>query len=326
MDSAFLSALRTAETILVATHERPDGDAIASLSAAVSILRDNGFHAYGILPSPAPDFYASFVPQNGILVSANDLKADLFITVDCSTRARVAAADYPIEQCPTVINIDHHPDNERFGTLVQLNPAAAAATEELYTLFRDAGFRISAENATRLLLGIITDSGCFRFDNTSADALRTAAELMELGADHHRIIVSVFSSRPENLVRLEAELGSKHLKTAFGGKFAWMYLDPEVLKQFGVDIRNTESLIELPRNIAGVELAATLRPEKDGFKLSLRAKNTPYSAGRIARRLNGGGHEMAAGGFIPADNLRTAEQILLQQVEMELNEHEKQSQ
>ena len=75
-----------------------------------------------------------------------------------------------------------------------------------------------------------------------------------------------------------------------------------------------------------MELAATLRPEKDGFKLSLRAKNTPYSAGRIARRLNGGGHEMAAGGFIPADNLRTAEQILLQQVEMELNEHEKQSQ
>ena len=246
--------------------------------------------------------------------------------MDCSTRARVAAADYPIEQCPTVINIDHHPDNERFGTLVQLNPAAAAAAEELYTLFRDAGFRISAENATRLLLGIITDSGCFRFDNTSADTLRTAAELMELGADHHRIIVSVFSSRPENLVRLEAELGSKHLKTAFGGKFAWMYLDPEVLKQFGVDIRNTESLIELPRNIAGVELAATLRPEKDGFKLSLRAKNAPYSAGRIARRLNGGGHEMAAGGFIPADNLRTAEQILLQQVEMELNEHEKQSQ
>lgn len=324
MDSAFLSALRTAGTILVAAHERPDGDAIACLSATVAILRDNGFNARGILPDPAPDFYAAFVPQEGMLPSAEGISADLFITVDCSTRARVAAAGYPIEECPTVINIDHHPDNERFGTLVLLNPEAAATAQELYTLFRDAGFRISAENATRLLLGIITDSGCFRFDNTNADALRAAADLMELGADHHRIIVSVFSSRPENLVRLEAELCSKHLKTAFGGKLAWMVLDPEVLAKFGVEIRNTESLIEIPRNIAGVELAATLRPEKNGYKLSLRAKNAPYSAGRIARRLNGGGHEMAAGGFIPAETVGEAEQILLQQVEMELNEHEKQ--
>ncbi len=324
MDSAFLAALKSAETILVATHERPDGDAISSLSSTVAILRENGFNVRGILPDPAPDFYAMFVPQEGIISSAEGIKADLFIAVDCSTRARVAAAGYPFEECPAVINIDHHPDNELFGTLNLVNPKAAAAAQEIYSILRNAGLHISAENATRLLLGLITDSGCFRFNNTDPAALRTAADLMELGADHHKIIVSSFSSRPENLVRFEAEIASKHLRTAFNGKFAWIYLAPELLAEFGIDIRNTETLIEIPRNIAGVELAATLRVAENGYKLSLRAKNAPYSAGRIARRLNGGGHEMAAGGFIPAATLAEAEQILLQQVEMELKEHEKQ--
>ena len=316
MDSPFLAALRTAQTILVAVHVRPDGDAIASLGATVSILRDNGFHAFGILPELPSKDLAAFLTAEGILQSAEGIEADVFITADCSKPDRVAAGGYPFEHCPTLINIDHHPDNPGFGTLNLVAPDAAACTENLYTLFRDAGFRICKENATRLLLGLITDSGCFRFQNTSPDAFRTAAELMELGADHKRIIVSIFSSRPERFVRLEAEFALN----------AWMYLDPEVLAKYGVEMRETDSLIEIPRNIDGVEIAATLRPEKDGWKASLRAKREPYSAGRIARALGGGGHEMAAGCTITAPTMEEAEKILLQYVETELNQHEKQPQ
>ena len=327
MSSEFLSILRSVGSgpILIATHERPDGDAIASLGAAVSILRENGFQATAILPDPAPDGYAEFLPEN-VVVSAEGMEASLFIAVDCSTRKRVAAGGYPIGNCGEILNIDHHPDNEQFGTLPILNSAACSASQIVYTLFRDNGFHISPENATRLLLGVITDSGCFRFDNTSADALRTAAELMELGADYHRIILATYCSKPENMVRLEAELVTHHLKTAFGGRFAWMVLDRELLERFGVEIRNTETLIEIPRNIAGVEFAATLRPENGGFKLSLRSKNPPYSAGRIARALNGGGHEMAAGGFIPVSSVEEAEAILVKHVETELKRNEKQPQ
>lgn len=323
MDSPFLAALRTAQTILVAVHVRPDGDAVASLGAAVSILRDNGFQAFGILPEQPSKDLAPFLPAEGILQSAEGIEADVFITADCSKPDRVAAGGYPFEHCQTLINIDHHPDNPNFGTLNLVAPDAAACTENLYALFRDAGFRISQENATRLLLGLITDSGCFRFQNTSPNAFRTAAELMELGADHKRIIVTIFSSRPERFVRLEAEFALNRLKTAFGGKFAWMYLDPEVLAKYGVEMRETDSLIEIPRNIDGVEIAATLRPEKDGWKASLRAKREPYSAGRIARALGGGGHEMAAGCTITAPTMEEAEKILLQHVETELNQHEK---
>ena len=178
MDSPFLAALRTAQTILVAVHVRPDGDAIASLGATVSILRDNGFHAFGILPELPSKALAAFLPAEGILQSAEGIEADVFITADCSKPDRVAAGGYPFEHCPTLINIDHHPDNPGFGTLNLVASDAAACTENLYTLFRDAGFRICKENATRLLLGLITDSGCFRFQNTSPDAFRTAASKM----------------------------------------------------------------------------------------------------------------------------------------------------
>ena len=91
-----------------------------------------------------------------------------------------------------------------------------------------------------------------------------------------------------------------------------------LLKKYGVDVRNTETLIDAVRNIRGVEFAALLREEPGGYKLSLRTKNAPWSAGKVARRLNGGGHEMAAGGFIPAKSAAEAEEILRKQIEMEL--------
>ena len=306
--------------ILIATHERPDGDAVASLSAAVSILRDNGYQATAILPDPVPDSYAAFVAP-WVVSSAAGMACALFITIDASTGKRIAAGGYPFESVPDFVNIDHHPDNEKFGTLQVIDSGACSASQVFYDLCRACHLRISKENATRLLLGIITDSGCFRFDNTSPGALRAAADLMALGADHHSIIVSSYCSRDESLARLESEIVLHRMKRAFDGKLAWIVLDPELLERFGVEVRNTESLIDVPRNLKGVEFAALLREEnaRGGWKLSLRTKNAPYSAGRIARRLSGGGHEMAAGGFITASSLAEAEEILLKHVEMELN-------
>ena len=312
--------------ILLAAHERPDGDAVGSLTALTSILNDNGFSAKAVLPGPVPDYAIPFLPKELIVSSANGLTASLFIILDTSNRKRAAVADFPLESVPDVLNIDHHPDNERFGTAQILDPKACSASQIVYRLVRKAGFRITSENASRLLLGIMTDTGCFRFDNTDPEALRSAADLIALGADHHKLILEVYSSKPENMLRFEAEAVQTRLKTAFNGRFAWISLDSALMEKYGIDPRNMEQVIDLPRNIAGVFLAATLRPEKNGFKLSLRSKDPRYSAGRIARLLNGGGHELAAGGFIPASSLEEAEAILLHHVKMELDSNEKQSQ
>ena len=148
--------------------------------------------------------------------------------------------------------------------------------------------------------------------------MEAAAALIRLGADRHSIVLEAFSNRDAGLVRLEADLLNNGLRTAFDGKLAWFVLTKELLAKYGVDVRNTENLIDAVRNIRGVEFAALLREEPDGYKLSLRTKNAPYSAGRVARRLNGGGHEMAAGGFIYAATEEKAGTILTEQIRMEL--------
>lgn len=171
-----------------------------------------------------------------------------------------------------------------------------------------------------MMLGIITDSGCFRFDNTTPRALRIAASLLEAGADHHNIIADAFFSKPFNMAMFESELFCTELRTAHEGKTAWVVIPQRLLKKYAVDIRNTETLIEGIRGIRGVQVAALIKAtENPGiFKISLRSKSADISVGRIARRLNGGGHEMAAGGTIFAKSPDEAEEILLNHIEMEM--------
>lgn len=319
---AFIDALDGAKNrgngmILIAAHSRPDGDAVSSVTATAGILRAAGYHAVGLLPEPMPDYCLPFIPDDLIVRSSADLDPALFLIVDCSNPERIAADGF-VADCP-VINIDHHPDNSQKADFSLVRPECCATAEVLFRLFSDCGFSISRENATRLLLGILTDSGCFRFDNTTPEALEAAAELIRLGADRHTIVLEAFLNRDANLVRLEADLLNNGLHTAFGGKAAWFVLTKALLAKYNVDVRNTENLIDAVRNIRGVEFAALLREEPGGYKLSLRSKNAPYSAGRVARRLNGGGHEMAAGGFIPAKTAEEAGEILTAQIQMEFD-------
>ena len=318
-----LGQMRGKGRILLMTHERPDGDAIGSLCGMYFILRENGFFVDALIPGAVPDMYQDFVPS-GLITSITTLGVEcysLLITLDTSTRIRISAPCIKEDGIPIpCLNIDHHPDNERYGEACYIVPTASSTAEIVLAIAREANLMISPVSATLLLLGITTDSGCFRFDNTTPEALRGAARLLELGADRAHIIRNCFLSKPENMARLEADLLCNHLKKAFGGQFAWFYLDPALLEKYGVDLRNTEQLIEALRAIDGVVIAAVIRKEKEKFKVSLRSKSKRISVGRIARRLNGGGHEMAAGCQIDVPTIAEAEEILANNVENELNE------
>ncbi|MGN0870534.1 MAG: bifunctional oligoribonuclease/PAP phosphatase NrnA [Victivallales bacterium] len=318
-----LEQLRGKGRILLMTHERPDGDAVGSLCGMYFILRENGFFVDALIPESVPDMYQDFVPS-GLITSITTLGVEcysLLIALDASTRMRVSASCIK-EDGITIpcLNIDHHPDNERYGDASYVVPTACSTAEIVLSIAKAANLMISPVSATLLMLGIITDSGCFRFDNTTPEALRAAARLLELGADRRHIIRNCFLSKPENMARFEADLLCNHMKKEFGGKFAWFYLEPDLLKKYEVDLRNTEQVIESLRAIDGVVVAAVIRKEKEGFKVSLRSKAKQISVGKIARRLNGGGHEMAAGCSISVPTIEEAEKILANNVEMELNE------
>lgn len=321
----YLTGLKGKGKILLAAHVRPDGDALGSVFGLLTVLRENGFDAETISPENIPDYFREFVPETGMVAqpSADDLKKYiLFIPLDSARRDRVAAVffaegnAFPIE----TLNIDHHPDNPLFGDRNVIVSNAGATAEIVTNLARTAGWKISAKAATLLLIGILTDTGGFRFRNTSPGTLRTASYLMEAGGEYDHVINACFFSKPEGMARFEADLLCNHLKRAFDGRFLYVYFEPEVLSHYGIELRNTEQVIEILRAIAGPVIVATIRKEQGGFKCSLRSKDTKYSVGRVARNIGGGGHELAAGCSIKTDSLDEAVQILLSNVEKELNE------
>ncbi len=320
--SGFLSA---PGHFLIFTHENPDGDAFGSVFSLHSFLTDNGGNATVLLPEGIPENYQSFAPENGITekLSPEKLKEfDFVVCLDNSAKGRCGLESISLEAIKQpLLNIDHHPDNEKFGSEDVIVPDAASTTEILFRIFKKSPNRkISDSTATALLLGLMMDTGTFRFDNTSPAAFRTAGELLELGADHHRIIKSMHLSRPLNYLRFEAELLSDHLRTAFSDRFAWFFIPEEMISKYTVDLRDTEGLIDIIRSIAGTDIVALMQKREDYFKVSLRSKDPKYSAGKIARQLNGGGHEMAAGCKIFAPDLAEAEKVLLQFVKNELNQ------
>ncbi len=310
--------------ILLTTHLRPDGDAMGSLCGLMLILRDRGFSVDAVCPEAIPDYERQFLPADGLLDESAVKLADydLLIALDASRRDRISAQFAASgEKLPMpMLVIDHHPDNPKYGDWDCIVPDAAATAEAVAQFVFEAGWRILPEAATHLLIGILTDSGSFRFRNTTPSTLRTAARLMEAGGDYDRVINACFFSKPENMARFEADLLCNHLKKACEGRFLYAFMSPELLQKYRIDLRNTEQVIEIIRAIEGPTVVATFRVEAGGFKCSLRSKDPQYSVGRIARGIGGGGHELAAGCTIAVPTFEEAEKILLQLVEKELNE------
>lgn len=309
--------------ILLMAHLRPDGDAAGSLCAMMLLLRRKGFAAEAVITgSEIPDSCKPFLPSDGLKAESETDPADygLFIALDSSRRDRIsasfAASGNPLS-APMLV-IDHHSDNPCYGDWNCIVPDAAATSEIVAEIaFRD-NWAMPKEAATLLLLGILTDSGSFRFSNTTARTLRTASRLMEAGGEYFRVMDACYFSKPENMARFEADLLCNHLRKAFGGELIYTFFQPELLEKYQIEMRNTEQVIEILRAIAGPVIAATIRIEAGGFKCSLRSKDRRYSVGRIARAIGGGGHEMAAGCTINAGSFEEAERILLETVEKEL--------
>lgn len=310
--------------VLVVTHERPDGDAIGSSVGMTQLLRDNGFEADLLLPDETPDCYKCFVPELVTVSGASELneKYACVVNTDASTVKRLGLGAVSFDGISVPFyTLDHHPDNEIFGTISYVDSTAAAASAIVYEFAVAASWRISAVSATALLLGITTDTGSFRFDNTNSASHIAASRLLEYGADNRSIIEKAYLSKPLNMALFEAELMKDHLHVALDGRFAWFFVTRELLDKYSIDIRNTENLIENIRAIDGVVVAALLKVTASPgiFKISLRSKSPDISVGRVARRLNGGGHEMAAGGTIFAKTSVEAEDMLLKHVKMEFD-------
>ena len=308
-----VTRLLGADDILILCHKNPDGDTIGSGAALCLALQRLGKTAAVLCSDPIPAMY-DFLP---ITEFDGSYTPRFVVAVDVAGIQlfgdRNHMADYAghVDLC-----IDHHGSNSGYAYETLVDDHAAAAAELLTALIPELGVEITPDIAACLYTGIATDTGCFRFTNTTAATHRAAATLIEAGADVERLNERLFECRSH--ARMEAErLALESLEYYFDGRCALICLTWDQIQAAGVAGAVLVDVTSLLRSIEGVEVGLTLRQQKDGsYKISVRTGHDT-NACSIARRLGGGGHPRAAGCEI-SGNLDNAKHAILDEVRKEL--------
>lgn len=277
------------------SHMQPDGDSIGSLLALGEALAILGKRVRLFTPAPVPRKYAFLPGSEHIAAESSNWEADAAaVVVDCSDLERTGHFKEKISGAAEVINIDHHVTNRRFGTANLVDPGAAATGEIIFRLLKEMGLEPTASMAECLYVAISTDTGSFKFDNTTAGTHRTAASLLEShGLNPGTISQRIFDEHPLSYFLLLAKvLGTLELYDE--KKIAVITASRDLLEQCGARVDELDGIINYTRNIEGVELGIMFFIDRDGeVKIGFRSKNIDVSA--LAGRLGGGGHARAAG-------------------------------
>ena len=295
------AALRAHDRHVVTTHENPGGDALGSLLATNLTLQALGkettMYLAGTVSFPREyRFMRLDRVQRG---PAPEMEGRVLVAVDCANERRLGA-DYArlLDGARLVINIDHHHDNTRFGDVNLIRPEASSTGEILRDVIGELGVELTPEIAETLYIAIVTDTGRFQYSNTTAKALRLAAELVEQGANVHRVFQGVY----ENVAFAKLKLLAKaleHARVLEGGRVIVSHLEREDFEEAGAEEPFSEGIIDYLRAVEGADMAALIRepPRADAptRRVSLRASTDDLDVSEIARKSGGGGHRQAAG-------------------------------
>jgi bifunctional oligoribonuclease and PAP phosphatase NrnA len=297
---AVAETLRAHDRFLVVTHENPDGDALGSLLATTLALRSLGKDVEMLLcgQGAVPREYA-FMQLDGLL---RELPADaeerVLVAVDCAKADRIGPDLAPVERTKLVVDIDHHHDNTRFGSVNLIVADASSTGEVLRDVFAELGVELTPGIAEPLYIALVTDTGRFQYSNTTAKSLRLAAELVEAGADVHAVFQQVYESVEFAKLKLLARALDR-ARVLEGGRIVVSHLLRTDFGEVGAVEPYSEGIIDYLRAVEGSELAVLIRepPRDDGpvRRISLRASVDELDVSAIARTFGGGGHRQAAG-------------------------------
>jgi bifunctional oligoribonuclease and PAP phosphatase NrnA len=297
---AVADALRSHERFLLVTHENPDGDALGSLLATKlaldSLGKDSEMYLYG--DAPLPKEYG-FMPLGGVRREVPDDAAErVLVALDCANESRIGPVPELLEQAPLTLDIDHHHDNSRFGDINLVVGDASSTGEVLRDVFAELDVPLTPEIAEALYIAVVTDTGRFQYTNTTPKALRLAAELVEAGADVHRVFQGVYESVEFAKLKLLAR-ALERAQVYEGGRLVVSHLLRSDFTELNAAEAYSEGIIDYLRAVEGAEMAALIRepPRREGpvRRVSLRASNDELDVSAIARKSNGGGHRQAAG-------------------------------
>jgi phosphoesterase RecJ-like protein len=297
--TAVANAIRDHDHFVITTHENPDGDALGSLLAAKLALdqleKDTVMVLHG--DAPLPGEYA-FMPLAELRRRwPDDVAERVLLALDCANESRIADPEV-LGRVPLSIDVDHHHDNTRFGRINLIVPDASSTGEVLRDLFTELDVELTPDIAEALYIALVTDTGRFQYANTTPKALRLAAELVDAGADVHRIFQGVYESVEFAKLKLLARALERALVYE-GGRIVVSYLLRTDFADVGAAEPYSEGIIDYLRAVEGADMAVLIRepPRQNGppRRVSLRASVDELDVSAIARKSGGGGHRQAAG-------------------------------
>ncbi|PZE22408.1 DHH family phosphoesterase [Paenibacillus xerothermodurans] len=284
---------------LVVSHVQPDGDAAGSTFAMAWILTSMGKRFTLINEGPMPEKFLYMAAGRHEILDYEAEGASLaafqhVISVDCADYSRIGSVRQIFADNARILNIDHHVTNDYFGTVNLVDAEAAATVEVLYDLVRELNVPYCHDLNVCIYSGLLTDTGGFRYANTSAKVMRIAADMLSRGVAGHALADKLL----EKLSYPQISLIQRSLNTlnfAHDKRVAWLVVSRADVAESGASNEDSDGLVNYPRNVEGVEVGLLFKERPAGVvKVSLRSTGT-VDVSQIAKLFGGGGHMRAAG-------------------------------
>lgn len=308
------ATMKTSETIAIMPHMAADGDALGSSFALAQVLWSMGKKVKVILEEDVPLIY-NFLPGSNfstVYDSENNIETDnydMVAAIDCGDMERLGSRKKLFSKSARTVNLDHHPTNTKFALQNYVDVESSATGEIIFRLLEHLGQKPGKDVAISLYVALMTDTGGFRYSNTTPATHRIAAELITQGVDVAGVAQKVFDTTSFGKVKLTGA-ALQTLELFENGMVAIMAVTNGMIAKSGAREEDSDGIINMARNIRGVEVAAMLRQLESGeIKVNLRSNNR-VDVSLIAKKYTGGGHKKAAG-FTSEGNLEDIKNMLL---------------
>ncbi len=304
-----LEEINNAESIVILTHENPDGDAIGTGLALYNALKEYGKNPDIIIPEYPRTF--SFLPGADEIKKSSDIeKYDLAISVDCATIKMLNGFANYFENAKVKVSIDHHSTNTMFGDLNYVSPDAPACAQILLVVLNYFKIEITKDIGTCILTGIITDTGGFKYSSVTAETFEFVAWLLNKGINVSKIYRKVLQVKTKANFEL-TRMAMERLEFLEDGKVAFTYITKEDEEKVNAESGDHEGIVEVGRDIESVEVSIFLRETDKGCKVSMRS-NEYVNVSDVCILLGGGGHVRAAGATMQCTVEQAKEKVLRQ--------------
>ena len=307
-----IEEINNAKTIVILTHESPDGDAVGSSLAMYQVLKKIGKDVDVVIPEH-PRVYDFLPAANEIKKEGRDIQYDLGIALDCTDTKRLEGFEPWFDNAKVTISIDHHGSNAMFADYNYVNPVAPACAQILVVVLKSLGIEIDKEIGKCLLAGIITDTGGFKYEGVTTETFEFVADLLRHGVNVSEIYKRVLQVKTKAYFEL-AKIAINRMEFISDGKIAFTYITMEDEKKTGAQNGDHEGLVEMGRDVEGVEVSILLRETEKGYKVSLRS-NEYVNVSEVASIFTGGGHIRAAGCTLPYE-LNQAKEMIIERVKL----------